>query len=188
MWFISIIRQSLLTGFGKSLIFQLFWFWSFCHSYMSPWNYHPRSSTRGPKHWGNCLFATFVCKGRGRSKSRSKFQLPAMFWLVYFPSKIMGAERNIQWDCGRLSFLPSPSPLSPPPNLRKRATQVAVFSICFNFKHELITIFGKMDEGIFHKSLQFVPPEQQLTLCLNSDDVAGFVVLFAIRLIFLYLH
>ena len=36
--------------------------------------------------------ASFFCKDRGRSK----FQIPAMFWLVYFPAQIMGAERNIQ--------------------------------------------------------------------------------------------
>ena len=36
-----------------------------------------------------------------------------MFWLVYFPAQIMGAERNIQWDIARLSF-PRPSPLSLP--------------------------------------------------------------------------
>ena len=54
----------------------------------------------------------------------SKFQLLAIFWLVYFPDKIMRAERNMKWDCGRFSFLPSwVSPQSPAPNPSKLAHQ-----------------------------------------------------------------
>ena len=100
---------------------------------MSPRKYHPRSSTRGSKHWSNCLFPIRkkyfrrqVCENTPKRLfakaedvqnpvQNSKFQLPAMFWLVYFPAKMMEAERNIQWDCDRLSFLlPVPSPLLSP--------------------------------------------------------------------------
>ena len=58
----------------------------------------------------------------------SKFQLPAIFWLVHFPAKIMGAERNIPNGivAGFPSFpppVPSPPLPSPPPNPRKPAMQ-----------------------------------------------------------------
>ena len=66
-----------------------------------------------------------------------------MFWLVYFPAKMMEAERNIQWDCDRLSFLPSlqPSvlpPLPPPPNPRSLffstpPTQYTTFMLQYSF-------------------------------------------------------
>ena len=130
------------TGFGNYLIFhavredfcwKLFfeWFWSFCHSYMSAGKYHPRSSTRESKHWGNCLFpirkrSSEVCKNIHRNfclQRQRTFKMPFKIknfnfrrcsdWFI-FPPKSSG--RNITFNgivAGFPSF-PRPSPLSPP--------------------------------------------------------------------------
>ena len=92
--------------------------------------------------------ATFVCKSRGHSKSRLKFKISSSgdVLIGLFSHQNLGAERNIQWDCGRLSFLPFPqSPLPPLPQNQE--------SLLRRLNSPLLHLLGSFHSSSFLSSL-----------------------------------